>query len=310
MNRLIHPPSDPVHTFSAHHPPLATVHPGETIVIETLDAFHNRITSESDRFSEKAAAPYVDPVTGPIVIEGAQKGDALRVTIHAIEPTRDHAVTGLVPDFGGLTRTPHTPMLHDPLPEVVRLMPIRDGEVHFSRTIRFPLRPFLGTIGVAPELEAISTLAPDRHGGNMDCAETAPGRTLMFPVFNEGGYFFCGDAHAAQGDGELTGVAAEIPARVTLTFDLDKGRAPAWPRIESDAELMAIGSARPMEDAARIAWTELIDWLVADHGFERLEAYQLLGQVGTMRVGNMVNPNYTMVARVRKAFLQPSEPRP
>lgn len=301
---VIRPPAEPVYTFSAHHPPLATVRPGERVVVETLDAFNNRVTSESDRFTEVARAPRVDPVTGPILVEGAEPGDALRVTVHAIEPTRGYAVTGLVPDFGLLSRTAHTPLLHDPLPEVVRLMPLRGGFVHFSDAIRLPYRPFLGTVGVAPELEAISTLVPDRHGGNMDCVETGPGRTLVFPVFVEGAHFFCGDAHATQGDGEISGVAAEIPARVTLSFEVAKGAAPAWPRIESEEELMATGSARPLEDAARIACAELVGWLAADYGFDRLEAYQLLGQVATIRVGNVVDPHYTMVAKIRRAYLR------
>jgi acetamidase/formamidase len=118
-----------------------------------------------------------------------------------------------------------------------------------------------------------------------------------------GALFFTGDVHAAQGDGELCGVACEVTARVTLRFGLEKGKTIAWPRIESPTELMAVGSTRPLEDAARIAWVELITWLVADHGFDRWEAYQLLTQAGRMRVGNMVDPKYSMVARIDKRFL-------
>lgn len=109
--------------------------------------------------------------------------------------------------------------------------------------------------------------------------------------------------HAAQGDGELCGVVCEVTARVTVRFGLEKGKTIAWPRIESPAELMAVGSTRPLEDAARIAWVELISWLEADHGFDRWEAYQLLTQAGRMRVGNMVDPKYSMVAKIDKRFL-------
>lgn len=290
-------------TFSEHHPPIVTVEPGETVTIRTLDAFFNRVTTPEHKPSELCPMPNVNPVTGPIVVEGAEPGDALRVRFEAIEVDRDFAVTALIPNFGGLTRTTHTALLHPPLPERVRIMPIRDGEVHFSERVRLPVEPFVGTVGVAPVGEAIASVVPDQHGGNMDCVETCAGHTLILPVQVAGAHFFVGDAHAAQGDGEVTGVAAEVPARVRVTFELEKGRAPGWPRLESDAWLMATGSARPLEDAARIAWCELIDWLVADFGFERLEAYELLGQVGRLRVGNMVDPNYTVVAKVPRRYV-------
>jgi acetamidase/formamidase len=137
----------------------------------------------------------------------------------------------------------------------------------------------------------------------MDVPDVCPGNTLRLPVAIEGAYFFTGDAHAAQGDGELCGVACEVTARVRLRFGLEQGRAIAWPRIESERELMTVGSARPMEDAARIAWKELIDWLVEDYGFDWAEAYQLLTHAGRMRVGNMVDPQYSLVAKIDRRYL-------
>ena len=119
----------------------------------------------------------------------------------------------------------------------------------------------------------------------------------------EGALFFTGDAHASQGDGEITGVALEVPAKVTVTLDLKKGYSIQWPRIISEDFLMVAGSARPLDAAARIAWVELIDWLAADYGFDRMRAYHLLGQVGQMRLGNMVDPKYTMVAKFPKQYL-------
>ena len=128
----------------------------------------------------------------------------------------------------------------------------------------------MGTIGTAPELEALSALTPFDHGGNMDVPDVKPGNTVYLPVRVPGALFFTGDCHAGQGQGELCGVALEITARVTLTFDLIKQRPIAWPRIESPDELMTVGSARPMEDAARIAYTELIEWMI-ELGWDRLE---------------------------------------
>lgn len=304
---MIEPAEPPIYTFSQHHPFAAVVEPGATVTLRTLDAFGNRVTSPKQKISEVCPAPYVDPLTGPVVVRGAEPGDVLRVTIHEIEPDRDFAVTGLVPNFGGLTRTDRTALLHAPLPERTRIMPITGGHMHFSDRIRLPVRPFLGTIGVAPQLESISSLVPDRHGGNLDCIETCAGHTALFPVLVPGAHFFVGDAHACQGDGELSGVAAEVPARVRVTLDVTKagpGTTIHWPRIESADALMAVGSARPLEDAARIAWHELIDWMHHGYGFDPLDAYELLGLAGTMRVGNMVDPNYTMVAKVAKRHLR------
>lgn len=118
-----------------------------------------------------------------------------------------------------------------------------------------------------------------------------------------GGYVYLGDCHAAQGDGELAGSAVEIPATVTLQIDLVKGWPIKWPRLENERFIMAIGSSRPMEDAARIAYCELIDWLVADYGFDKFEAYLLLTQAGRVRLGNMVDPKYTLGASIKKSII-------
>ena len=182
-------------------------------------------------------------------------------------------------------------------------LPFEDGGVRFDKDRVIPYEPFLGTMGVAPEIEAVNALTPDYYGGNMDCVETRPGNEVWFPILVHGAHFFTGDAHANQGDGGLTGVALEIPAKVTVTFDLKKDYTVQWPRIISKEFIMVAGSARPLDAAARIAWVELIDWLVNDFGFDRLKAYHLLGQVGQMRLGNMVDPKFTMVAKMPRKYL-------
>lgn len=304
MQKIRQPEDSYVYTYGPSHPPIARVRCGETVVVETIDAFGGRLTKPDDRYSECCPGPpRANPQTGPLYIEQAEPGDTLVVHIDQIEPSEDFAVTALIPEFGGLTGTALTATLNAPLPERTRILPIEGDEIHFSESIRLPLEPFLGTLGTAPDLESISSLVPGRWGGNMDCLETAPGHSVWLPVFNPGALFFVGDAHARQGDGELTGVAAEMSARVTMRFELLKGRSIGWPRIESDEFLMATGSARPLEDAARIAWKELISWLAEDYSLERLEAYELLGLAGQMRLGNMVDPNYTMVAKIAKRWL-------
>jgi amidase len=295
--------TDYSYVFSPYAMPIATVQPGEVIDVYTEDAFGSRVQSIDDLPSQVLEFPKVNPQTGPIYVEGAKKGDSLAVHILEIEPTRDFVASAFIPYFGGLTATDKTALLNEPLPEQVFIYPLRDGAVELPRQIRVPYAPFLGTLATSPELEAISTLVPGPFGGNMDVADVCPGNVVRLPVWVEGAYLYTGDAHAAQGDGELCGVACEMTARVRLRVELEKGKTISWPRIESETELMAVGSARPMEDAARIAWMELIRWLADDHGFEPLEAYQLLTQAGRMRVGNMVDPQYSMVAKLEKRYL-------
>lgn len=291
------------YVFSRYSAPVAHVSPGETVAIYTQDAFEGRITAESDRPSA-ILGPYLNPQTGPIYVEGAEPGDTLAIHIVAIEPARDWAVSAFIPNFGGLTSTRFTRTLNEPLPDRVWLYKLENGMLSRDSRLRFPWRPFLGTMGTAPDLEAISALTPYDQGGNMDVPDTKPGNTLYLPVRVPGGYFFTGDCHAGQGDGELCGVALEIAAKVTLRFDLIKQYPLAWPRIESPDEFMAVGSARPMEDAARIAYAELIVWL-QELGWDRWDAYQALTQIGSLYVGNMVDTTYSLVAKIAKKYALP-----
>ena len=295
-----------VYVIGPYSEPITTVPTGEKILIETMDAFGNRISSEKDDITKILTLPYVNPLTGPIYVDGAEKGDTLVVTIHDIEEIRGYGVSALIPDFGGLCGTVFTRTLQPPLPARIMLHPIKNGEITFSETLNIstiPYEPFYGTIGTAPELEAISSLAPGFHGGNMDAADVCPGNKVYLPVNVEGALFHIGDGHATQGDGEVSGVATEIPTRGTLTFEVIKSKVIGTPRIESDEYIMAVGSARPMEDAARIAFYELILWLEQDFGIDRFTAYQLCSQVAKVRLANMVDIQYSVVAKFPKKYL-------
>jgi amidase len=286
--------------------PVAAVKPGEIFIVETADAFENRVDSPKADITKLITLPYVNPLTGPIYVEGAEKGDMLTVKINSIEVTRDYSVSAVIPEFGGLCGTVFTRTLNPPLPPRVMLHPIRNGEIIFSDGLDIapiPYEPFYGTIGTAPEVEAISSLSPGFHGGNMDAADVCPGNTIHLPVNVPGALLYVGDGHAAQGDAEVCGVATEIPTRGNFTVDLIKRTPIATPRVESDEYIMTIGSARPMEDAARIAFYELVTWLERDYGLERLTAYQLCSQVARVRVANMVDILYSVVAKFPRRYL-------
>ncbi len=300
-------PQDYSYVFNPYREPIARVKPKERVTIQADDAFESRITKKEDLPSRAlATAKFLNPQTGPIYVEGAEPGDTLAIHIESIEPTRDFAVSVLIPYFGGLTSTNFTRTLQDPLPERVWIWNLVDGGSNLFNEelgLKLPWEPFLGTLAVAPDLEAITALSPGPFGGNMDVPDVKPGNTVYLPVWNSGALVYTGDCHARQGQGELCGVAMEITSKVTVVFDVIKDKPIEWPRIESDEAIMVVGSARPMEDAARIANTELILWLEHEYGYDRWDAYQLLTQAGGLYVGNMVDTTYSLVASVDKKHL-------
>ncbi|VVT07807.1 acetamidase/formamidase family protein [Rhizobium sp. EC-SD404] len=296
------------YVYGAFVEPKLHVQPGAVISAETHDAFEGKIKHETDKPSEILNFPYLNPQNGPIYVEGAEKGDTLAVYIKEIKPRGEQpsGTTVLLPEFGGLVATGDTAMLNPPLPERVKKLHV-DAEkgVKWNDRITLPYEPFIGTIGTSPEIEAISSLVPDYYGGNMDLPDVAPGAVVYLPVNTKGAYLYLGDCHAAQGDGELCGVAIEHPTVTTIQVDLIKGWTIKTPRLENEQFYMTIGSSRPLEDAARQAYRELTRWLAADFGFEELDAYMLLTQCGRMRLGNMVDPKYTMGASILKSIAGP-----
>lgn len=292
-------------------PPVRTVAPGTVLELWTEDAFCGRVRHESDRVSEVLQFPFVNPQTGPFAVEGAEPGDTLALHFVSIEPARDWAVSTTVPLFGALTATHATAMLHEPLPEVVWRWALdrtartcrfeaRDG----SWAVDLPMDPMHGTVGVAPaNLEVRSALVPDAFGGNMDTPELRAGVTCYLGVNVPGALFSLGDGHARQGEGEVCGVAVECAMDTVVAVDLVKGVPCAWPRLESDTHLVSTGSARPLEDAFRIAQADMVAWLGTDFGFEMLDAYQFVSQAVEAPLANVVDANYTSVAKLAKRWL-------
>jgi len=295
------------YVYSPYPEPKLTIEPGTVLTVETHDAFEGAIDRVVDDPSALLNFPFLNPQTGPIHVNGAVKGDALAVRILSVRPRGPQPVgtTCILSEFGGLVGTNHTAMLNQPLAEKVRKFRVDDLGVHWSETLILPYEPFIGTIGTAPEIEAISSLQPDYYGGNMDLPDVAPGNIIYLPVNREGAYLYVGDCHAIQGDGELCGVALEIPATVELQIDLIKGYGNGWPQIEGEDFIMFVGSARPMEDAARIAYRELVRWVARETGRSEADAYMLLSLCGKLRVGNMVDPKYSLGASIQKRFLHP-----
>lgn len=298
-------PTQGVPTFAVRDPVLR-LKPGA--IVET------RTFSRPGDYYERAGGPWPGEV-GPFFIEGATPDDTLVVRILKLRPNRDRAVSAVNPSgISAVAADSRTRMLNDPLParrfewrlDLTRNVGILDIPASASRRIEMPLRPMLGRLAVAPANgEAFGGLWPGNFGGNMDAADAREGTTVMLPIFFEGAYFYFGDGHALQGDGEICGSGLETTMDVTFQFDLIKGRRIRWPRMEDAEDIMVAGSGRPLVDAFRIAQVELIEWLIEDYGFDRMDAYQIVSQGGHTRVANVVDPNYTVVAKFPKKLLPP-----
>ncbi|HVE09098.1 MAG TPA: acetamidase/formamidase family protein [Paraburkholderia sp.] len=294
------------YTIGPYSQPVLHVKPGDRVVVDTRDAFEGKIKEETDKPSQVLQVPFLNPQNGPIMIEGAEKGDVVAVYIEKMAPRGDdpHGFCCMIPNFGGLTGTDYTALLNEPLPEIVRKIKIDEENVYWSKRNTLPYKPHIGTLSLSPEIDSINSLTPDSHGGNMDVPDMGPGSITYLPVRSPGGRLFIGDAHACQGDGEVCGTAVEYQSTTTVRVDLIKQWKIDWPRLENEDALMSIGSARPLEDATRIAYRELVLWMAADYGFDKWDAYMMLSQVGKVRLGNFVDPKYTVGAMVAKHYLK------
>jgi len=293
-------PTKGYRTFAVREPVLR-VKPGQIVETESLYG----------GYYERAGGAWPGEV-GPFFIEGATANDTLVVKIIRLRTNRDHAVSTHTP--GGISAVAsdrYTRMLNTPIPAKRYVWKLeKNGTVGVldlpdsKKRLEVPLSPMLGRVAVAPAGdEAWGGLWPGNFGGNMDASDVREGATVYLPVFHDGAYFYFGDGHALQGDGESCGSGLETTMEVTFQFELIKGKKIAWPRIENADYIMTVGSVRPLSDALRIASVEMIEWLEKDYGFNRWEAYQFVSQTAQMRVANMVDPNYSVVVKIPKRLI-------
>ena len=293
-------------TFSGAHPPALRIKPGDRVITKTVDA-------GGVDWNDKQVTPGGNPQTGPFYIEGAEPGDMLVVAIDKLETNRTTANSGslLAPytvDPGSLlNRVDREPRrvtwLLDKAKGVARL------DAADIATIELPLRPMLGCLAVAPaRREAIATSTPGAFGGNMDYAGLTAGVKVMLPVNEPGALLFLGDGHARQGEGEVVGTGLETSLDVEFTVTLVKKKTIGWPRLENETHVMVLGSERPLLQALQHATTELQRWLVADYGLSERAAATLMGQAMEYEIANVVDPHFTVVAKLRKSILATVKP--
>ena len=249
---------------------------------------------------------------GPIYVEGATTGDMLKIGIVKVRPNHALAASQVYSDFGGLATDTRVRLLNDPIParryvwrlDTTRMVGVTEMPKSRVKRMEIDLQPMLGRVAVAPRGdEAFAGLWPGDFGGNMDAQEVREGTTVYLPVFHDGAYFYFGDGHARQGHGEVAGTGLETSMDVVLRIDVVKGRTIDWPRLEDKDHIMVVGSGRPLIDAFRLAHVELVEWMEQEYGFDKLDAYTLVGQVGESTVANIVDPAYSVVAKIRKRYL-------
>jgi acetamidase/formamidase len=291
------------HTAIGTFEPVLRIGDGDTVVTTTVDAFGKDA-------SDTVVTPRGNPQTGPFYVAGAEPGDTLVVQLDRILPNR-------VIGYCGSVVAPNVVE-----PSYVRELPERepaewrvDNKSGTATLIKpetklgnlvIPLAPMLGCFGVAPPGgQAISTATSAEHGGNMDYRGFVTGVTVYFPVFVPGALLYVGDGHATQGDGEIVGGGIEISMEVQFTVQVVKGKPIRWPRGENAEYIFAVGNARPLDQAVQHATTEMLRWLSEDYALDARGASLLLGQCVEYDLGNVFDPAYTMVCKLRKGLLGP-----
>lgn len=293
-------------------PAAARLKPGDILETNTLDAFGNAIQKPGDTLSMVKGD---NPLTGPFYIETAEPGDTLAVKILDLQVDGNQGIGATFPGFGAINATNYTAMLGAQIQERIWFYPVdhASNTASFHATdsnfsVKIPLHPFFGCIGVAPAGgEARSSIVPAEFGGNMDSPEASVGNTVYFPVNVPGALLYMGDGHAAMGDGEIAGTAIEVPLRARIQVSVIKGRKINWPRFENSEAIMTVGAYRPLDDCLRIAFTELIAWIHQDYGLSEMDAYELLSKVAKIHLNEMVDPNYVIVASIEKKYLPPKK---
>ena len=290
-------------TWSFDHPPALHIKPGDRVMTKTVDA-------AGVDWNGKQVTTGPNPQTGPFYIDGAEPGDTIVVTIEKLETNRAMAYSGslLAPYATDPTaiaaRVDREPKRVTWTIDKAKGIATLDQSDILAKTVQFPLRPMLGCIGVAPaRKEAISTAYPGAFGGNMDYAFMGQGIKLMLPVNEPGALLYLGDGHARQGEGEVVGSGMETSMDVTFRVDLIKKKQIAWPRAETATHIIVLGSAKPLVDALQHANAEMQQWLMSDYGFSERGAQVFMGEAGEYEISNVVDPAFTVAAKIPKSLL-------
>jgi acetamidase/formamidase len=283
-------------------PPAIIVSPGDTVEFDALDAGCGQITptSTADILMEMDS-DRVNPAYGPVAVQGARPGDALKIRVEAID-IADWGWTANIPGFGLLADRFEDPALH-----IWKLNPKTLAPAEFSPGIRVPLKPFPGILGIAPADPGVhQAITPLRTGGNLDTRDVSVGSELLLPIAVPGALFSVGDGHAAQGDGEICGTAIETPIKVTLRFDLLKDARMRFPcftttgpvsrHLDEKGYEVTMGVGRDLMTCAKIAVNEMVDRIARRLGIAPVAAYMLCSVCADLRISEIVDQPHWVVS--------------
>jgi len=260
------PRSEVIWSFGPDLQPVLEVEPGDVVTFETNDCFTGQIRSEDDLVTE-IDLERINSATGPVAVRGAEPGDSLVAEILDVRPI-EWGVATLIPGFGQLIDQVQKPL--------TRLFDVRDGMIHQTDRIAFPMRPMVGVVGVATEGEELSNGLAGQHGGNLDDHLHGKGAKIFFPVRQPGGMFAVGDMHASMGDGEICFTGVEIAGEVDIRFDVLKGKQATWPVTELADRWLPHATAYDYADALQLVSEEAARLLVDEHGFSMEDAFIFL----------------------------------
>ena len=294
-----------IYEFTPALEPILEVEPGTALTIETRDSLDGAVQTEDDVIESIPAE--VNAATGPVGIRGAEPGDVLVVEIEEVRVAEDRGRVTTIDGFGLLDghdgieapRTKITPVDNEARKNV--------GTLTFNG-IEVPVEPVIGTIGVAPADESYTTLVPHDHGGNLDTTDMSAGNTVYFPVFQDGAMLAMGDCKAAMADGEMCGTGSEIATEIDVTVDVIDGDDVAVsierPLVETADAWKTVASAETLEEACELANLDAIDLLVAEHGFDKTEAYMFSSLVGGLEISQVVDPLVTVRNAIPKEYCE------
>ncbi len=284
------------YVFDYNKQPIITVSEGESFTLSTEDNLSGLVKTEKDLPLPENLKPFSEavpvknnPLTGPVYIKGAQKGDLLEVDIKKIKPN-DYGISNIIPESGLLQNSLKWPELSVPYTKIIKHLPgasgtTRDGIGVFNEKVSYKLAPFIGTIGTCPEFEILSSMTGQFPCcGNWDCRDIKEGSKLFLNCYHDGALLFLGDVHASQGDTELTWSADETKSEVTVCCKIIKNKTIPYARIEKEDSIIQLFADSPMEDAIQNSIVNLMDWIAEEYGIKLRDLYIMLSVLPDFRI--------------------------
>lgn len=282
--------------YQESNQPVLTITPGETVEFASEDCFQNLLTDKNVKSDLLREGVIINPSTGPVYVEGAMPGDTLKVHINAIRMLDGFGTMALIAEeFGVLGK-------YFDKEETVKV-PIKDGIASFfDGRVQLPIKPMVGVLAVTPKGYAAPTSTPGTYGGNMDCKLLNAGTTLYLPVAVEGALLGMGDVHALQGDGEIL-ASLEVPAAVTVTVELIKGKQEKWPVLETEDAWYVLASGEDLNSANPEAIDGMAQFLIKRGGpFSKEEWLMMMGIAGDLEICQIADPWMTARFRMPKSM--------